>query len=134
MLAMILPVAVGALLGAGLGFFGQCSSGTCPLTASWWRGALYGAALGGVFGFGTGRRAPGSNANASAESTNVLHVSSGVSLREGAAHLVGQTGRESSLSSRKFKISARVLDISPFALLIMSAKRAGFMPWTSVPR
>lgn len=26
--------------------FGQCSSGTCPLTSSWWRGALYGAAIG----------------------------------------------------------------------------------------
>jgi hypothetical protein len=31
----------GAALGALLGWFGQCSSGTCPLTATWWRGALY---------------------------------------------------------------------------------------------
>ncbi len=31
--------------GAG-GYFGQCSSGACPLTANWRRGALYGAFLG----------------------------------------------------------------------------------------
>ena len=36
----------GAALGALLSWFGQCSSGTCPLTATWWRGALYGGFLG----------------------------------------------------------------------------------------
>lgn len=36
----------GAALGALLGYFGQCTSGTCPLTSTWWRGALYGCALG----------------------------------------------------------------------------------------
>lgn len=35
-----------AALGALLGWFGQSSSGTCPLTATWWRGALYGGFLG----------------------------------------------------------------------------------------
>jgi hypothetical protein len=40
------PIAVGALLGAAFGYFGQCTSGTCPLTSTWWRGALYGATLG----------------------------------------------------------------------------------------
>jgi hypothetical protein len=39
-------VLAGALLGAGMGYFGQCSSGTCPLTSTWWRGALYGGFLG----------------------------------------------------------------------------------------
>jgi hypothetical protein len=39
-------VAGGALCGAALGYFGQCTSGTCPLTSTWWRGALYGAVLG----------------------------------------------------------------------------------------
>ncbi len=42
----LLPVLAGAALGAALGYFGQCSSGTCPLTSTWWRGALYGATLG----------------------------------------------------------------------------------------
>ena len=36
----------GAALGAAMGYFGQCTSGTCPLTSTWWRGALYGGFLG----------------------------------------------------------------------------------------
>ncbi len=40
------PFLIGGLLGAALGYFGQCTSGTCPLTSTWWRGALYGASLG----------------------------------------------------------------------------------------
>ena len=31
---------------------GECSSGTCPLTSTWWRGALYGAAIGLLVAFG----------------------------------------------------------------------------------
>jgi len=42
----LLPVLAGTALGALLGYFGQCSSGTCPLTSTWWRGALYGGSLG----------------------------------------------------------------------------------------
>lgn len=42
----VLPILLGAGLGALMGYFGQCTSGTCPLTSTWWRGALYGAALG----------------------------------------------------------------------------------------
>jgi hypothetical protein len=38
----LIPVAIGASLGALMGSFGQCSSGTCPQTSTWWRGALYG--------------------------------------------------------------------------------------------
>lgn len=45
-LSYLVPVAVGAALGALLGYFGQCSNGTCPLTSTWWRGALYGAVMG----------------------------------------------------------------------------------------
>lgn len=44
-----LPILIGALLGAALGYFGQCSSGACPLTSTWWRGAIYGAVLGTLF-------------------------------------------------------------------------------------
>lgn len=47
---LILSVAVGTALGALVGYFGQCTSGTCPLTSNWWRGALYGAVLGVLFG------------------------------------------------------------------------------------
>jgi hypothetical protein len=45
-LRFALIVLGGAALGALLGYFGQCTSGTCPLTSTWWRGALYGGVLG----------------------------------------------------------------------------------------
>lgn len=48
----LLPVLAGAALGAVLGYFGQCSSGTCPLTSTWWRGALSGAVLGLLWTYG----------------------------------------------------------------------------------
>ena len=48
-MTLILNVGIGAVLGAALGYFGQCSSGACPLTANWWRGSIYGAFLGGLF-------------------------------------------------------------------------------------
>lgn len=46
MLTLILTVLLGSGLGAALGYFGQCSSGACPLTANWKRGAIFGAAIG----------------------------------------------------------------------------------------
>jgi len=46
MLRFLLPILAGAALGAAMGWFSQCTSGTCPLTSTWWRGALYGGALG----------------------------------------------------------------------------------------
>ena len=59
-------------MGAALGYFGQCSSGTCPLTATWWRGAIYGAVLGGLFYLtSSGSR----TAPAPAASGRVPHVS-----------------------------------------------------------
>jgi hypothetical protein len=42
----LLIVGAVAALGAVVGYFGQCTSGTCPLTSTWWRGALYGAFVG----------------------------------------------------------------------------------------
>lgn len=51
-LRIVLIVAAGAAIGAALGYFGQCTSGTCPLTSTWWRGALYGSVMGLVLGLG----------------------------------------------------------------------------------
>ena len=51
-LRFTLIVLGGAGLGALIGAVGQCSSGTCPLTSTWWRGALYGATLGLVWALG----------------------------------------------------------------------------------
>jgi hypothetical protein len=45
-LRFLLPVLAGVTFGAVVGYFGSCTSGTCPLTSTWWRGALYGAVLG----------------------------------------------------------------------------------------
>ncbi|WP_345785995.1 DUF6132 family protein [Pelagicoccus enzymogenes] len=53
MLRYLLPIGLGLLLGAVLGYFGQCSSGACPLTATWWRGALYGGTIGLVYALGS---------------------------------------------------------------------------------
>ncbi|MCY2952865.1 MAG: DUF6132 family protein [Planctomycetota bacterium] len=47
---MLFRLIIGGLIGAGLGaimgYFGQCSSGACPLTSTWWRGAIYGGSMG----------------------------------------------------------------------------------------
>ncbi len=44
-------ILIGAVAGALLGYFGKCSSGSCPLTANPYRGALYGAVMGALFAF-----------------------------------------------------------------------------------
>jgi hypothetical protein len=49
LLRLVAPVLVGAILGGLMGYFGQCTSGTCPLTSTWWRGAIYGGVLGALF-------------------------------------------------------------------------------------
>ncbi len=43
---LFLGVLIGGAIGAGLGYFGKCSSGTCPLTANPYRGAIFGAVMG----------------------------------------------------------------------------------------
>jgi hypothetical protein len=49
-LRMGLSMAVGIVFGALAGYFGKCTSGACPLTATPWRGAIYGAVMGIIFG------------------------------------------------------------------------------------
>lgn len=53
LLRLLLPILIGAGLGAALGYFGQCTSGTCPLTSTWWRGALYGGSIGLLIALGS---------------------------------------------------------------------------------
>lgn len=50
---VVIAVLIGVALGSALGYFGQCSSGTCPLTSTWWRGAIYGGVMGLIFGMST---------------------------------------------------------------------------------
>lgn len=52
----LIALAIGAGLGALLGYFGQCTSGTCPLTSTWWRGALYGGFIGLVLAWSSNGR------------------------------------------------------------------------------
>jgi len=52
---ILIPLLLGAALGALMGYFGQCSSGTCPLTSTWWRGAIYGGVIGLLFALGSRR-------------------------------------------------------------------------------
>jgi len=56
----MISVLIGGGLGALLGYFGKCSSGACPLTANPWRGAIYGALLGGLFYYVSGGSSPAS--------------------------------------------------------------------------
>ena len=51
----LIPIAIGAALGSLMGYFGQCSSGTCPLTSTWWRGAIYGGVIGLMFSLSCNR-------------------------------------------------------------------------------
>lgn len=68
-MSLVIKLVLGAGLGALLGYFGQCNSGTCPLTANWKRGAVYGAVLGLIFHFaaGGGSYVPPKNVKAIAE-------------------------------------------------------------------
>ncbi len=55
---LMISVLIGGGLGALLGYFGKCSSGACPLTTNPWRGAIYGALLGGLFYYVSGGSSP----------------------------------------------------------------------------
>jgi len=54
MMRILIPAIIGVGLGSLMGYFEQCSSGTCPLTSTWWRGAIYGGVLGLLFALSSG--------------------------------------------------------------------------------
>lgn len=56
LIKLVIGIAVGGLLGAAMGYFGKCTSGTCPLTATPWRGAIYGAVMGALFSLSFNQR------------------------------------------------------------------------------
>ncbi|MGC8743569.1 MAG: thioredoxin [Verrucomicrobiia bacterium] len=72
MLSTIITILIGAAFGAAMGYFGQCSSGACPLTSTWWRGALYGAFIGLLVSLVAG--SPFGNNGQNADETNVKSV------------------------------------------------------------
>jgi gas vesicle protein len=43
---LLIGILIGGAVGAVMGYFGKCSTGSCPLTANPFRGAIYGAVMG----------------------------------------------------------------------------------------
>lgn len=43
---IVLGIAVGAVIGFAIGYFGKCASGTCPLTSNPWVSTVVGALFG----------------------------------------------------------------------------------------
>ncbi len=68
---ILLGVLIGGSIGAVLGYFGKCSSGTCPLTANPYRGAIYGAVMGALL-VSVFSRTP----KETEESSNIVHIES----------------------------------------------------------
>jgi thioredoxin 1 len=69
---LLIYLLIGGGVGAGLGYFGSCKSGACPLTANWRRGAFVGAIIGMVVYLSSGG---GGNATEMNQSTqNVKHI------------------------------------------------------------
>jgi thioredoxin 1 len=68
---IFLGVLIGGSIGAILGYFGKCSSGSCPLTANPYRGAIYGAVMGALLA-SVFSQTP----KKMEESPNILHVNS----------------------------------------------------------
>ena len=46
MTRMIIFAAIFAAVGGAIGYFGRCSTGTCPFTSTWWGGAVFGGIIG----------------------------------------------------------------------------------------
>jgi thioredoxin 1 len=73
---ILLGVLIGGLIGAVLGYFGKCSSGTCPLTANPYRGAIYGAVMGALL-ISVFSRTP----KDAEENPNITHINSEVNFK-----------------------------------------------------
>lgn len=72
-------VLVGGLVGALLGYFGKCASGTCPFTANPFRGAGFGALFGLLFAVASYGN-PFQKRESVPESTNIVHVAEAAEL------------------------------------------------------
>jgi hypothetical protein len=56
LIKLFIGILIGGAIGSLMGHFGKCSSGSCPLTATPLRGAMYGAVLGALFAFSSASR------------------------------------------------------------------------------
>ncbi len=88
---VVVGVAIGICLGALMGHYGQCSSGTCPLTANPIRGAIYGGVMGALFAFSfAGGAKPQKSSNSIGVGDNpasaVIHVNSAAEFERHVAN------------------------------------------------
>jgi len=74
---LVLGALIGGACGALLGYFGKCSSGTCPLTANPWRGGLYGMIAGAVLALTVPASRPGANTLAFGDTGEAVETDSG---------------------------------------------------------
>ena len=81
---ILLGVLIGGAIGAGLGYFGKCSSGTCPLTANPYRGAIYGAVMGALL-VSVFSRTP----KQVEEGSNIIHINNETDFK---THVLDATG------------------------------------------
>lgn len=72
MLRLMIAVLIGGGIGTALGYFGKCTSGACPLTANWQRGAVSGALIGMLFCLASGC---GGSSAVNASTANVTRIS-----------------------------------------------------------
>ena len=42
---LLCPFVVGAALGAAMGYYRECTDGSCPLHPTWWKGAIVGTVI-----------------------------------------------------------------------------------------
>ena len=68
---LLIYLLIGGGVGAGLGYFGSCKSGACPLTANWRRGTFVGALIGLVIYLSSGG---GSSSTMNQSTANVKHI------------------------------------------------------------
>jgi len=81
---ILLGVIIGGAIGALLGYFGKCSSGTCPLTANPYRGAIYGAVMGALLASVFSPKP-----KERTESSNIVHIRSGADFKTHALKATG---------------------------------------------
>jgi thioredoxin 1 len=81
---IFLGVLIGGAIGVLLGYFGKCSSGTCPLTANPYRGAIYGAVMGALVTLAFSQTPKQKEA-----SSNIVHIESWAGFKTNVLDALG---------------------------------------------